>query len=321
MKSMLVGTLVIAVAVAPFALAQPSARSGHVMAYDANRGLVVLFGGYDATRYSNETWHWDGSSWWKLPDGGPSGPPRPAGRSGAMMAYDASRQVVVLFGGYDGTNDLDDTWEYSSSGWSEMDPNDHPHARRQGAMAYSGSGVVMLFGGRFLVWPGMYYLDDTWEWDGTNWEEQDPNDRPMDRWGNAMAYDCSVGVDVLFGGSMGGGETWEWDGTDWSIITFDPNDATPGVRKYHAMSFDTNDSRVVLFGGLGFTCCSDTWEYDAENDEWYYQDVETHPSGRYNHAMAYDSENAVTVLFGGWDCGDYLGDTWTYDGDSWTEEE
>jgi hypothetical protein len=35
--------------------------------------------------------------------------------------------------------------------------------------------------------------------------------------------------------------------------------------------------------------------------------------------MAYDAARGEVVLFGGWD-GTLLGDTWTWDGTTWTEE-
>jgi len=43
----------------------PSARYGHAMAYDSNRGVVVLFGGADSnTDYGlNDTWEYDGTTW------------------------------------------------------------------------------------------------------------------------------------------------------------------------------------------------------------------------------------------------------------------
>ncbi|HUU98481.1 MAG TPA: kelch repeat-containing protein [Phycisphaerae bacterium] len=304
----------------PSAVAQPSARSGHVMAYDANRQITVLFGGYDGTDYYRDTWHWNGTTW---SEAQLTGKDRPEARSGAMMAYDASREVIVLFGGYNGTDYLDDTWEYSGTTWSqkEPDPNDPwPHGRRQGAMAYSGSGVITLFGGVWLADHIVHWLQDTWEWDGTDWTEIVLQNKPIARSGHAMAYDSSEDVNVLFGGSTGGDETWEWNGTIWSETCDDPNCVHPGMRHYHKLSYDSEDSLIVLFGGrVGVSYYSDTWEYDASTDTWEQQYPEHHPSGRYKHAMAYDWDNEVTVLFGGYD-GDYCDDTWTYNGTDWTEE-
>ena len=43
------------------------------------------------------------------------------------------------------------------------------------------------------------------------------------------------------------------------------------------------------------------------------------PSVRYSHAMAYDSQRGVSVLFGGRNNFANLGDTWEWDGSSWTQ--
>lgn len=46
------------------------------------------------------------------------------------------------------------------------------------------------------------------------------------------------------------------------------------------------------------------------------------PTARHRHAMAYDSARHVTVLFGGHSgstSGAALGDTWEWDGNSWTQ--
>src|SRR5262249_35861277 len=55
----------------------PSPRVAHHMAYDAVRGVTVLYGGDS----SDETWEWDGTSWTRRSATGPS--------VGGPMAYDA----------------------------------------------------------------------------------------------------------------------------------------------------------------------------------------------------------------------------------------
>src|ERR1700682_2991647 len=42
------------------------------------------------------------------------------------------------------------------------------------------------------------------------------------------------------------------------------------------------------------------------------------PSARLDPAMAYDPETGQTVLFGGRTENQFLGDTWTFDGTSWS---
>jgi hypothetical protein len=83
----------------------PVNRSGHAMAYDSVRSLVVLFGGYNYGSL-NDTWEWDGSVWVQR---------TPAAvlyvRSSHSMVYDSARGRAVLFGGLGG-GALSDTWEY-----------------------------------------------------------------------------------------------------------------------------------------------------------------------------------------------------------------
>lgn len=44
------------------------------------------------------------------------------------------------------------------------------------------------------------------------------------------------------------------------------------------------------------------------------------PVGAVIHAMAYDDARQVVVLYGGYDGAGRLGDTWTWDGVSWTPQ-
>jgi hypothetical protein len=94
----------------------PSPRSHHRLAYDAARGVTVMFGGGDR---SAETWTWDGTAWRQHSVSGPSG------RYMQAMAYDARRQKVVLFGGSgrEGVPPygyLNDTWEWDGERWQRV---------------------------------------------------------------------------------------------------------------------------------------------------------------------------------------------------------
>src|SRR5262249_6170345 len=115
----------------------PSRRCSHSLAYDAARGVSVMFGGFDGT-HDNEAWERDGTTWKRR---GPTGirlaPPTtafPSKRFVSAMAYDAARGVSVLFGGYDGRYDRE-TWEWDGFTWSQQD--DTEFSRPDGhAMAY-----------------------------------------------------------------------------------------------------------------------------------------------------------------------------------------
>jgi len=96
-----------------------------------------------------------------------------------------------------------------------------------------------------------------------------------------------------------------------------------GPRFGHAMAFDSNRGRTVLFGGTGAgrALLGDTWEWDGS---FWTQMADSGPGPRTAHAMVYDSARQVSLLFGGGrpaeppDSPD-LGDTWQWDGQDWTQ--
>ena len=92
----------------------PAPRYGHVMAYEAARQHVVLFGGQVQQGFLRDTLEWDGSAWTQVADIGPGR------RYGCALSYDTNRQRIVLFGGWDFTKSTgtDDTWEWDGTGWT-----------------------------------------------------------------------------------------------------------------------------------------------------------------------------------------------------------
>jgi hypothetical protein len=93
----------------------------------------------------------------------------------------------------------------------------------------------------------------------------------------------------------------------------------PRPRRGHALAYDSQRKRTVLFGGDTITdgLLDDTWEWDGEN---WTQVTDLGPEPRFAFALAYDSQRNKTVLFGG-ALLEYkrLGDTWEWDGENWTQ--
>jgi len=147
----------------------PTCRAYVGLAYDSDRQVSVLFGGYGgppctpAAQAFLDTWEYDGNDWHPI-----TPTHSPSARSGHAMAYDARRKVTVLFGGYGpGGVPLNDTWEYDGSDWHLVTPTLSPPPRAGHAMAYDAArGVVVLFGGHD---PAAGYYADTWTYDGTTW--------------------------------------------------------------------------------------------------------------------------------------------------------
>jgi hypothetical protein len=169
------------------------------MAYDERRGLAVLFGP-NAT-FVPSTWLWDGSTW---VDSGAAGPPN---RISPEVAYDASRGVIVMFGG----RGFGDTWEWDGTTWTEKTPATGPGDRERHAMAYDRKRQrVVMFGG---LNRNVAAFGDTWEWDGAAWTELHPTMSPSPRLSHGMAYDPQRGRIVVVGKA---GDAWEFDGTTWT---------------------------------------------------------------------------------------------------------
>ncbi|PYM08967.1 MAG: hypothetical protein DMD82_01220, partial [Candidatus Rokuibacteriota bacterium] len=81
--------------------AAPSARFAHSVIYQPTQDRVILFGGFD-TAFRNDVWALSLSgtpTWSQLT---PAGPPPPA-RWAHVAIYDAARDRMIVFGGYDGS--------------------------------------------------------------------------------------------------------------------------------------------------------------------------------------------------------------------------
>lgn len=162
---------------------------------------------------------------------------------------------------------------------------------------------------------------------------------PGQRQHAAMAYDERTGRVVLFGGSRGEGgpvldDTWEWDGTAWMEIS---SPLRPPARAGHAMAFDPQRARPLLFGGgvpritgagTSWSPLGDTWEYLGAGIGWQrLAAAEGGPPARALASMAAapvarEPGRRGVLLFGGLGAdGGVLGDTWTWEGGRWIHRE
>jgi hypothetical protein len=98
-------------------LATPPKRSLVQTAADQRTHTIVMFGGVQ----KNDTWTWDGTAWTQRQ---PRHSPSVRTSTGPMpvLAYDAGRGKVVVFGGVDFfTNvSLNDTWTWNGRDWKQV---------------------------------------------------------------------------------------------------------------------------------------------------------------------------------------------------------
>ncbi len=281
----------------------PPARVGHAVAYDPINGNAVLFGGAASTQLS-DMWLWNSDGW---SEARPAQMPPP--RVDHAIAFDGAG--IILFGGNSGFAVLDDLWLWDGARWTQLTVPRGPAGRSRHAMVRDvARGTVLLFGG--AAGPSLAF-GDTWAWDGSSWRQIASPLSPSPRVGHAMAYDPVRQRVVLFGGSSVGGaggllnDTWEWTGQGWARI---PTPVTPPALNGHAMAYDIDRGRVILFGGMSDGGpVGGTWEYDGRS--WTPQATANAPEPRSGSAMFFDPVGRLVMLYGGGGATRYS-DTWEY---------
>ena len=180
-------------------------------------------------------------------------------------------------------------------------------------MAYDPSDhATLLFGGYVLT--SGYHLSphDTWEFAGNTWTEIisnsscTPSTCPSPRYGAMMAYDAPLGAVVLFGGAVSfiGGistlnDTWLFYQGAWHNITSSAG-AAPSPRFRGAMTWDTYDNYVLLFGGAtgNGNTLNDTWTFAG-----HWKDISKTAGvpigGSRAGAAISDSPSGYILMFGG----------------------
>ena len=150
---------------------------------------------------------------------------------------------------------------------------------------------------------------------------------PEPRRGATLAFDPHSRHLVLFGGRRQDGtalgDTWEWDGLGWHRVA---TRSAPSERAGHTMALDARRGNLLLFGGAGGAepapqPRADTWEYLGPAAGWH-QLSDSGPPARYQAAMAsaiIGDGPAGVLLHGGIGAtGNTLGDTWVWDGQTWS---
>lgn len=225
----------------------PSRRAGHSAAWDSARQRLVVFGGdsrdgNDPSRFADDTWEWDGTTWTLRAPA-----TRPQKRGAQAMAFDAARNVTVLFGGVsmaDGAL-LHDTWTWDGTTWTLRTSPTAPPCF--GPMTYDASRQRIVFFSEYCN--NGNYSNETWEWDGSAWSRKLPTVSPPGATGYGMTYDASRQRVVLTAGqspnfvSLTG--TWEWDGTTW--LEKRPTVAPSG---YGVAAYLDTLQKVVFFDGV-----------------------------------------------------------------------
>jgi hypothetical protein len=157
------------------------------------------------------------------------------------------------------------------------------------------------------------------------WAEPSLSQSPPGRCCMGFAYDPPMRATLMFGGNTNPtilNDTWTWTAEEgWSQLS---PAASPSPRQGQAMAWDSAAGNVVLFGGTNNdgTYLNDTWTWDGTTWTQQYPPVSPPARSFDNPSLAYDRATKTVVLFGGIVANGYLGDTWTWDGQTktWTQQ-
>lgn len=266
----------------------PSARWAPVV-YDKSRDVFIMYGWSDYGGHAQqnyETWQYNYSSnqWTNL-----STANHPNAYDGFAIAYDDSTDEIILFGGVNFTNYLNETWKFNSSGdWEQLFPSNSPPASMNSPMVFDSKRNVMV-----------YHTGDTWEYNSSsnNWVKRTLSVKPKSGIYHGMAFDSDRNVTVLFGGCCYYNETWEYNGTDWANVTASVSGAPKTGRYETSMTYDSYRKKVVIAGGSTIAApgtSKATWEYNATH--WTNR---ANLSSERDGSVVFDSKNNKTFIFYG----------------------
>ena len=273
----------------------PGVRLGPAAAFDRRRGVVVLYGGYDGTSATGDTWEYAGGAWrQRIPAGA-----APPALSAAGLAYDEDRGVMVLFGGFDASvSRRDETWEWDGAAGSWTRPVPAHAAARPGPALHGlrpgppqGGDVRRLRHGGAGRQLGVGRRDgalDRPDRDGGSGAARAEGRRARGRLGPRPPR--------ALRGRRPRREPGRPLGVDGAIPRWTDRTVAggPGTRRDPAVAYDEARRRVVVHGGYAGGLLSESWEWDGATGGWTDRTLPGAPAGP--APLLYDARRGVLVL-------------------------
>ena len=180
----------------------------------------------------------------------------------------------------------------------------------------------------------------TWVFDGSTFQLADSSASDSPASGGQLAWfpgpgllvDLGANLDAVAGGSAAScpadapcplipaAEDWQWTGSGWTPVQ--NLQASAAARYFQTPPVsDTAAGEVVGLDSTGAL-----WVSTNPAAGWVEAPSAGAPAPRSEPALAYDGSNGQVVLFGGEllgstsAAGEVMGDTWTWDGTTWTEQ-
>ncbi len=169
---------------------------------------------------------------------------------------------VYIGGGFDGTNRLNDFWEFNQSTGSWIRKADFPGTARSSAVAFTINGKGYVGTG----FDGIKKLKDFWEYNPeTDTWKQVADFAGTERYG---AVGFSIGSNGYVSTGYDGNylkDLWEYSPTSNS---WTQKASLTGSKRTDAVVFVYNDKAYVLTGINNGSYLNDFWVYDPATNQW-----------------------------------------------------
>jgi hypothetical protein len=293
----------------------PMARIEHGMAYDRERGSVVLFGGrLDDATASDETWSYDGNDWrLHTPTTSP-----PADYEVAMAYNDAENLLFLVGGHHARCTGSRDTWVFDGTDWTRLQ-NTHDPPISATALAFDRArNQMMMVGGRIDTTDcgtepeAPIASNGVWVWSPLQqrWvAEAGPT--PAARYGHSLVYAAGTRDVRLIGGRVTEGDrpgtflehNWRFDDEGWTRAPNDRDTQPTGRSDSMSVRIPGRDGLLMITGeALNLSPVS----YEIKLDSWDFAEQTwtstTVPEGlcpRTGGRTAYDTLRDRAYFFGG----------------------
>jgi len=291
----------------------PTCVNEAFVTFDGETNSVILAGGVCASSdLDDTTFSWDGTKWTKLEV------KTITDRAfGGTLAYDASRQTLLQYGGTLAFAGIRiGTFAFTAGDWSTLVDTTSPSPRALPVVfSFPGSNTIYSYGGH----DESTAYDQLWAYNNGAWTPMNSGTNLPTGCTNAVgAFDSDRQKFVM---ACYTGNVWEFDGTTWKNIkdlkTF------PDSRRFSSLAYDPTLKKTVLFGGYNeIDFINDTWTWDGTT---WTKAKKNLPPLRGSATMWYDSTLRKTVLYGGVGRDDKesrierYADMWTFDGNGWTD--
>lgn len=233
---------------------------------------------------------------------------------GAITYNPVNGTVFFTGGACSGVTVIEDNEEWDGNQWNPKTVKTNVGRLYGPAVAFDESRrVLMLFGGNSVA--GGTPRNSMWVYDGDWTQLFDLNLVPPARSLAVFVTDFPNNRILLFGGvdpATSYSDFWQFQYGKWQrIVTATP---PPQTCSSPNGAFDTVRNKLEVL-------CSDSGLHEFDGTDWKdISGLSKVPSARNFSNMVYDQNLKKTVLFGGY-ITDYINQTWTWDGSSWSQIE